>query len=127
MSVVDNAIDVGGRRSIVPASPRTTFEELRECSADGGFCWIGLLHLFIGPDFVITVRHAEEPDLGAVRKRLEEDAELLGRGPFAVFYASSTGSSRTTSRCSTACRTTSTRSRSRSSAAMPAPPGGSTR
>jgi magnesium transporter len=47
----------------------------------------GELHLFIGPDFVITVRHAESPDLSAVRKRLEADPELLARGTDAVLYA----------------------------------------
>lgn len=48
---------------------------------------IGEVHLFLGPDFVITVRHAEEPDLGAVRQRLESDPELLAHGPYAVLYA----------------------------------------
>ncbi|MEJ3658805.1 magnesium and cobalt transport protein CorA [Actinomycetes bacterium KLBMP 9759] len=48
---------------------------------------IGEIHLFIGPDFVITVRHAEEPDLGAVRHRLEDDPALLDNGPYAVLYA----------------------------------------
>jgi magnesium transporter len=48
---------------------------------------IGEVHLFIGPGFVITVRHAEEPDLAAVRKRLEADPELLHNGPYAVLYA----------------------------------------
>jgi magnesium transporter len=47
----------------------------------------GELHLFIGPDFVITVRHAESPDLSAVRRRLEADPELLARGTEAVLYA----------------------------------------
>jgi magnesium transporter len=48
---------------------------------------IGEVHLFVGTDFVITVRHAEEPDLGVVRKRLESDPGLLGNGPYAVLYA----------------------------------------
>ncbi len=48
---------------------------------------IGEVHLFLGPDFVITVRHAEEPDLKAVRHRLEDDPDLLRRGPYAVLYA----------------------------------------
>jgi magnesium transporter len=48
---------------------------------------IGEIHLFLGPDFVITVRHAEEPDLAAVRKRLESDPELMDDGPYAVLYA----------------------------------------
>jgi magnesium transporter len=48
---------------------------------------IGELHLFLGPNFVITVRHADEPDLGDVRRRLENDPELLAHGPWAVLYA----------------------------------------
>jgi magnesium transporter len=48
---------------------------------------IGEVHLFIGPDFVVALRHADEPRLGEVRQRLESDPELLKRGPFAVLYA----------------------------------------
>ncbi len=48
---------------------------------------LGELHLFLGPDFVITVRHADEPDLALVRKRMEEDRKLLRYGPDAVLYA----------------------------------------
>jgi magnesium transporter len=48
---------------------------------------LGELHLFLGTDFVITVRHAEEPDLALVRKRMEEQPELLKHGPDAVLYA----------------------------------------
>jgi magnesium transporter len=47
----------------------------------------GELHIFLGKDFVITVRHAESPDLAVVRKRLEEDPELLSHGTEAVLYA----------------------------------------
>jgi magnesium transporter len=48
---------------------------------------IGEVHLFLGPDFVITVRHAEEPDLGQVRQRMENEPALLHDGPYAVLYA----------------------------------------
>lgn len=47
----------------------------------------GELHVFVGPDFVITVRHAAAPDLSAVRRRMEESPELLRLGPEAVLYA----------------------------------------
>ena len=47
----------------------------------------GEVHMFIGPDFAITVRHAESPDLARVRKRLEGNPELLAIGPMAVMYA----------------------------------------
>lgn len=47
----------------------------------------GEVHLFIGTNFAITVRHAEAPDLGRVRKRLEHTPALLALGPQAVLYA----------------------------------------
>ncbi|MFE7773234.1 magnesium and cobalt transport protein CorA [Streptomyces sp. NPDC057445] len=48
----------------------------------------GELHVFVGKDFLITVRHGAAPDLSAVRHRMEEDnPELLALGPEAVLYA----------------------------------------
>lgn len=47
----------------------------------------GEVHVFVGRDFVVTVRHAEEPDLGRVRRRLESEPTLLAHGPEAVLYA----------------------------------------
>jgi magnesium transporter len=47
----------------------------------------GELHVFVGRDFVLTVRHSETPDLAVVRHRMESDPELLARGPEAVLYA----------------------------------------
>jgi magnesium transporter len=45
------------------------------------------LHVFTGPDFVITVRHGEAPDLAAVRRRMEDSPGMLALGPEAVLYA----------------------------------------
>jgi magnesium transporter len=47
----------------------------------------GELHVFVGPDFVVTIRHAESPDLASVRRRLEGTPDLLAFGPQAVLYA----------------------------------------
>ncbi|WP_141895134.1 magnesium and cobalt transport protein CorA [Microbacterium kyungheense] len=47
----------------------------------------GELHVFVGPGFVVTIRHAEAPNLGKVRRRLEAAPELLAMGPEAVLYA----------------------------------------
>ncbi len=48
----------------------------------------GEVHLFIGHDFAVTIRHAESPDLTRVRARLESAPELLAKGPpEAVLYA----------------------------------------
>jgi magnesium transporter len=48
---------------------------------------IGEVHLFLGRDFVVALRHAEEPKLTEVRRRLEDTPELLRLGPYAVLYA----------------------------------------
>ncbi len=45
------------------------------------------LHVFVGPDFVVTVRHGDAPDLGRVRRRMEQAPELLRLGPEAILYA----------------------------------------
>ncbi len=47
----------------------------------------GDIHLFVTPKAVVSVRLAEEPDLGTVRSRLEAEPQLLALGPRAVLYA----------------------------------------
>jgi magnesium transporter len=47
----------------------------------------GEVHVFTGKDFVVAIRHAESPDLGRVRNRLEANPALLRLGPEAVLYA----------------------------------------
>ena len=47
----------------------------------------GEIHVFVGPDFIVTVRHGQVPELKEVRARLESEPELLRRGPTAVLRA----------------------------------------
>jgi magnesium transporter len=47
----------------------------------------GEVAIFVGPQFVITVRHGEAPELGPVRRRLEARPDLLRRGTLAIVYA----------------------------------------
>ncbi|MGW0333617.1 magnesium/cobalt transporter CorA [Streptomyces sp. NPDC003011] len=47
----------------------------------------GEVMLFLGDSFVVTVRHGEGSPLGTVRHRLEQEHEMLGKGPTAVLYA----------------------------------------
>src|SRR4051794_3052443 len=48
----------------------------------------GEIHTFVGPDFVVTVRHGKASTLDRVRRRLEESMpNLLRRGPEAILYA----------------------------------------
>ncbi|WP_374455071.1 magnesium/cobalt transporter CorA [Nocardioides sp.] len=47
----------------------------------------GEINMFVGPDFVVTVRHGEGIDLAASRRDLEHRAKVLEHGPMAVLYA----------------------------------------
>lgn len=47
----------------------------------------GELHIFVGPDFVVTIRHAETQNLARTRIRAQEQPELLRHGSEAVLYA----------------------------------------
>jgi magnesium/cobalt transport protein CorA len=48
---------------------------------------VGEIMVFLGRDFVVTVRHGAGNPLGPVRKRLEDSPEMLKHGATAVLYA----------------------------------------
>jgi magnesium transporter len=48
---------------------------------------VGEINVFLGQDFVITVRHGQTGSLTPVRRRIEADPELLECGPAGVLYA----------------------------------------
>ena len=45
------------------------------------------LHVFVGADFVVTVRHGDAPDLSRVRRRMEANPDLLRLGSEAILHA----------------------------------------
>jgi magnesium transporter len=47
----------------------------------------GEIHLFIGPGYVIAIRHGEASELGPARRRLEERPDLLRMGPASAVWA----------------------------------------
>jgi magnesium transporter len=47
----------------------------------------GEVMVFLGPNYVITVRHGEFSELHSLRTRLEQERDLLCLGPSAVLYA----------------------------------------
>lgn len=47
----------------------------------------GEIMIFVGPDFVVTVRHGEHGGLAGVRRRLEESPASLKLGPYSVMHA----------------------------------------
>ena len=48
---------------------------------------LGEILVFVGDDFIITVRHGEGSELHGIRERLEQNPELLSAGPGAVVHA----------------------------------------
>jgi magnesium transporter len=48
---------------------------------------LGELLLFVGSDYIITVRHGEASELGEARRALEQDPERMRRGPTAALHA----------------------------------------
>ncbi|MEA9987001.1 MULTISPECIES: magnesium and cobalt transport protein CorA [Subtercola] len=46
----------------------------------------GEVHLFLGPDFVVSVNHFDFPDIDAVRRRLEAHPDLLAEGTHTILY-----------------------------------------
>lgn len=47
----------------------------------------GEIMVFVGRDFVVTVRHGEHGGLSGVRRRMDADPEQMRLGPYAVMHA----------------------------------------
>ena len=47
----------------------------------------GETHLFVGPNFLVSVRHGDTPGYAVVRERCEETSNLLAKGPAFALYA----------------------------------------
>jgi len=90
---VEDAIK-GGQRPKIEQYGDVTFLVLRtaryvehtELTENSEIVETGDLMMFIGADFVITVRHGELGALGPVRAELEGQPDLLAFGPWAVVY-----------------------------------------
>ncbi|MYW66438.1 magnesium transporter CorA [Streptomyces sp. SID8379] len=63
------------------------YVEHAELTATSEVVDTGELMVFVGHDFVITVRHGLHGSLGPVRESLEADPEQLAKGPAAVLHA----------------------------------------
>ncbi|MEU3192103.1 magnesium and cobalt transport protein CorA [Streptomyces sp. NPDC006992] len=63
------------------------YVEHAELTASSEVVETGEVMCFTGRDYIITVRHGGQGSLRALRHRLEDDPELLGKGPSAVLHA----------------------------------------
>jgi magnesium transporter len=64
-----------------------TYVEHEALTATSEVVDTGEVMVFLGPHYVITVRHGHHGELGDLRHRLEEQHDLLCLGPAAVLYA----------------------------------------
>ncbi|SNS68591.1 magnesium transporter [Geodermatophilus saharensis] len=64
-----------------------TYVEHEELTSTSEVVGTGEVMVFLGRDYVITVRHGEHGDLADLRHRMEEQRDLLCLGPAAVLYA----------------------------------------
>ncbi|MEV4743871.1 magnesium/cobalt transporter CorA [Streptomyces sp. NPDC049555] len=63
------------------------YVEHAELTATSEVVETGEVMCFTGEDFIITVRHGGQGSLRALRHRLQEDPQLLAKGPSAVLHA----------------------------------------
>ncbi|MFI2185058.1 magnesium and cobalt transport protein CorA [Streptomyces sioyaensis] len=63
------------------------YVEHAELTATSEVVETGEVMCFTGRDFIVTVRHGGQGSLRALRHRLQDDPELLAKGPSAVLHA----------------------------------------
>ncbi|MFF0016703.1 magnesium and cobalt transport protein CorA [Streptomyces sp. NPDC005374] len=63
------------------------YVEHEELTATSEVVNTGEIMVFVGQDFVITVRHGSHGSLGPLREELESDPRQLAKGPAAVLHA----------------------------------------
>jgi magnesium transporter len=63
------------------------YVEHKELTATSEVVNTGEIMVFVGHDFVITVRHGRHGSLGPLREELEANPEQLAKGPAAVLHA----------------------------------------
>jgi magnesium transporter len=63
------------------------YVEHEELTATSEVVDTGEIMVFVGEDFVITVRHGRHGSLGPLREELESDPDQLAKGPAAVLHA----------------------------------------
>jgi len=63
------------------------YVEHEELTATSEVVNTGEIMVFVGRDFVITVRHGRHGSLGPLREELEADPQQLAKGPAAVLHA----------------------------------------
>jgi magnesium transporter len=77
----------GHQRPKIEEYGNQIFCVLRTVQVKGEELQCGEVDIFVGPNFILSVRHDTEPGFQAVRDRAESEPELLRHGAGFVFYA----------------------------------------
>ena len=77
----------GHQRPKIEEYGNQVFAVLRSIEIRGEEVHCGEVDVFVGPNFILSVRNETEPGFTAVRQRAESEPELLSRGAGFVFYA----------------------------------------
>ena len=91
---VEDAVEGGQRPKLEPDGDRTflvvrtaRYVPHQEITENSEIVETGDLMMFVGPNFIITVRHGELNALGPIRSELDQKPDLLALGPWAVVYS----------------------------------------
>jgi magnesium transporter len=91
---VEDAVEGGQRPKLEPDGERTflvvrtaRYVPHQEITENSEIVETGDLMMFIGPNFIITVRHGDLNALGPMRAELDQKPDLLALGPWAVVYS----------------------------------------
>jgi magnesium transporter len=63
------------------------FIAIHTAQTDAGAIRFGETHIFVGPRYIVTVRHGASSSYAPARVRLEREAGMLSHGPGAALYA----------------------------------------
>ena len=77
----------GHQRPKIEEYGDSLFAVLHMIEPDGEELRVGELDIFVGPNYVLSVRNKAEQGFGSVRMRSEREPHLLKHGPAYVFYA----------------------------------------
>jgi magnesium transporter len=77
----------GHQRPKIEEYGEQVFAVLQTIRIKDGELESGEVDLFVGPNFILSIRHNTEPGFAAVRARAESEPELLRHGAGFVFYA----------------------------------------
>ncbi|CAG9183656.1 Cobalt/magnesium transport protein CorA [Cupriavidus laharis] len=83
---VEDALDAHQRPKL-EAYGDSVFIVLNTAQLVGDEVVVGETHLFVGPNYVVSVRHGASSTYAPVRERCEHDAQGLANGPGYVLYA----------------------------------------